>query len=206
LSLRERLRLQSIRDPLTGLFSRRYLEESAARELARCERRDCPLSLLMLDIDHFKAFNDLHGHAGGDALLARFGKLLAEHSRGEDIACRYGGEEFTLILPEAPAEAALQRAEAIRAAVGGMRVRHMDRELPKVTVSIGVATFPADGDSARGADAGRGRGAVSRQAQRPQPDRAGASLARVIRSSSVVSTRASQGRARYFPARRRCAR
>ena len=145
LSLRERLRLQSIRDPLTGLFNRRYLEESGARELARCERRGLPLSLMMLDIDHFKAFNDVHGHAGGDALLARFGTLLAEHSRGEDIACRYGGEEFTLILPEAPAEAALQRAEAIRAAVEAMRVEHMGRELPQVTVSIGVATFPADG-------------------------------------------------------------
>src|SRR3546814_4298420 len=75
----------------------------------------------MLDIDHFKAFNDVHGHAGGDALLAQFGKLLAEHSRGEDIACRYGGEEFTLILPEAPAEAALQRAGAICSAVEAMR-------------------------------------------------------------------------------------
>src|SRR3546814_7045270 len=87
----------------------------------------------MLDIDHFKAFNDVHGHAGGDALLAQFGKLLAEHSRGEDIACRYGGEEFTLILPEAPAGAALQRATAICSAVEAMRVQHMGRELPPVT-------------------------------------------------------------------------
>ncbi|WP_417471564.1 diguanylate cyclase [Luteimonas mephitis] len=147
LSLRERLRLQSIREPLTGLFNRRYLEESATRELARCARRELPLSLMMLDIDHFKAFNDVHGHAGGDALLAAFGTLLAEHSRGEDIACRYGGEEFTLILPEAPVDAALQRAEAIRAAVETMRVQHMGRELPRVTVSIGVAAFPAHGDS-----------------------------------------------------------
>src|SRR3546814_375259 len=147
LSLRESLRLQSIRDPLTGLFNRRYLEESATRELARCERRGLPLSLLMLDIDHFKAFNDVHGHAGGDALLAQFGKLLAEHSRGEDIACRYGGEEFTLILPEAPAEAALQRATAICGAVEAMRVQHMGRELPPVTASIGAATFPADGNN-----------------------------------------------------------
>ena len=145
LSLRERLRLQSIREPLTGLFNRRYLEESATRELARCARRDLPLSLMMLDIDHFKAFNDVHGHAGGDALLAQFGKLLAEHSRGEDIACRYGGEEFTLILPEAPADTALQRAETIRMAVEAMRVQHMGHDLPQVTVSIGVSTFPANG-------------------------------------------------------------
>ncbi len=147
LSLRERLRMQSIREPLTGLFNRRYLEESGVRELARCERRGLPLSLMMLDIDHFKTFNDVHGHAGGDALLARFGRLLVEHCRGEDIACRYGGEEFTLILPEARAGVALQRAEAIRAAVESMRVQHMGRELPQVTVSIGVATFPADGAS-----------------------------------------------------------
>jgi len=145
LSLRERLRVQSIRDPLTGMFNRRYLEESATREIARCQRRGLPLSLLMLDIDHFKAFNDVHGHAGGDALLAQFGKLLAEHSRGEDIACRYGGEEFTLIMPEAPAEAALQRATAICSAVEAMRVQHMGRELPRVTVSIGVAAFPDHG-------------------------------------------------------------
>lgn len=147
LSLRERLRLQSIREPLTGLFNRRYLEESATRELARCARRELPLSLMMLDIDHFKAFNDVHGHAGGDALLAQFGKLLAEHSRGEDIACRYGGEEFTLILPEAGIEAALQRAEAIRMAIAKMRVQHMGHALPQVTVSIGVAGFPGDGDT-----------------------------------------------------------
>ena len=145
LSLRERLRLQSIREPLTGLFNRRYLEESATREIARCQRRQLPLSLMMLDIDHFKAFNDVHGHAGGDALLAQFGKLLQEHSRGEDIACRYGGEEFTLILPEAGIEAALQRAQAIRAAVEKMRVVHLGKELPHVTVSIGVAAFPGDG-------------------------------------------------------------
>src|SRR3546814_7109046 len=100
----------------------------------------------MLDIDHFKAFNDVHGHAGGDALLAQFGKLLAEHSRGEDIACRYGGEEFTLILPEAPAGAALQRATAICSAVEAMRVQHMGRELPPVTASIGAATFPTHGN------------------------------------------------------------
>ena len=102
---------------------------------------------MMLDIDHFKAFNDVHGHAGGDALLAQFGKLLQEHSRGEDIACRYGGEEFTLILPEAGIEAALQRAQAIRTAVESMRVQHLGRELPQVTVSIGVSAFPGDGET-----------------------------------------------------------
>jgi len=147
LHLQERLRIQSIREPLTGLFNRRYLEESLARELARCERRSLPLSLMMFDLDHFKAFNDLHGHPGGDALLAAFGQLLQAHARVEDIACRYGGEEFTLILPEASLEVARARAEQIRQAVQAMRVVHLGRELPPVTVSIGVAAHAGHGDS-----------------------------------------------------------
>jgi diguanylate cyclase (GGDEF)-like protein len=148
LALQERLRIQSIRDPLSGLFNRRYLEESLARELARCERRALPLALLMLDLDHFKAFNDLHGHPGGDALLAGFGRLLASLVRGEDIACRYGGEEFTLILPEATPELAGRRAAEIVEAVRALRVEHLGSELPAVTVSIGVAAFEGAGDSA----------------------------------------------------------
>ena len=145
LDLQERLRIQSIREPLTGLFNRRYLEESLEREIRRCERRGLPLSLMMLDLDHFKAFNDLHGHAGGDALLSGFGQVLQKLSRAEDIACRYGGEEFTLILPEADLKVACERAEAIRAEVETMRIRHLGQELPAVTVSIGVATFPRHG-------------------------------------------------------------
>ncbi|MGN6224601.1 diguanylate cyclase [Pseudoxanthomonas sp.] len=145
LELQERLRIQSIREPLTGLFNRRYLEESLARELARCERRGLPLSVMMMDLDHFKAFNDLHGHVGGDTLLSGFGQLLLRLARAEDIACRYGGEEFTLILPETDAETARERAESIRAAVAAMRIRHMGQELPAVTVSIGVASFPLNG-------------------------------------------------------------
>lgn len=148
LELQERLRIQSIREPLTGLFNRRYLEESLSRELSRCQRRGLPLALIMLDLDHFKAFNDLHGHVGGDALLAGFGRLLQSLSRPEDIACRYGGEEFTLILPEVGMPAALARAEAIRGAVQAMRVRHLGQELPGVTVSIGVACHPDHGDGA----------------------------------------------------------
>lgn len=147
LSLQDRLRQQSIRDPLSGLFNRRYLEESASRELTRCARHELPLSLLMFDIDHFKSFNDVHGHAGGDAVLAQFGKLLQAMSRGEDIACRYGGEEFTLILPEADLDAARERAEAIRVAVEAMQVSHLGKPLPQVTVSIGVAGFPAHGQA-----------------------------------------------------------
>ncbi len=146
LSLQDRLRQQSIRDPLTGLFNRRYLEESTTRELSRCARRDLPLSLLMLDIDHFKVFIDVHGHAGGDAVLAHFGNLLQSMTRGEDIACRYGGEEFTLILPEADVPAATARAEAIRTAVEAMQVPHLGKILPQVTISVGVAGYPEHGN------------------------------------------------------------
>jgi diguanylate cyclase (GGDEF)-like protein len=142
LRLQETLRQQSIRDALTGLFNRRYLEESLPRELARCERRQLPLALLMLDLDHFKAFNDAHGHDGGDTLLAAFGRLLQVSCRSEDIPCRYGGEEFTLILPEADLDIAMQRAQEIRHAVEAMSVTHLQRAIGGITVSIGIALFP----------------------------------------------------------------
>jgi diguanylate cyclase (GGDEF)-like protein len=145
LRLRETLRVQSLRDPLTGLFNRRYLEENLARELQRCERRSLPLSLLMLDVDNFKRFNDQHGHAAGDAVLSHVGRTLEALVRGEDLACRYGGEEFTLILPEADAATAIARAETIRRTVAMTTLLHMGQTLGPVTMSIGVASFPADG-------------------------------------------------------------
>ncbi|WP_394686461.1 diguanylate cyclase [uncultured Xanthomonas sp.] len=145
LRLRESLRLQSIRDPLTGLFNRRYLEESLNHELARCGRRQMPLSLLMLDVDHFKQFNDLHGHGGGDALLAAVGQMLSTRLRGEDIACRYGGEEFTVILPETGPEQAQAIAEQIRSAAQQLSATVDGKALPAVTMSIGVASYARDG-------------------------------------------------------------
>ena len=148
LRLRETLRRQSIRDPLTGLFNRRYLEESLAREVARCQRRQMPMVVLMLDIDHFKAFNDLHGHPGGDTLLAAFGRLLQSSCRLEDIPCRYGGEEFTLILPEADASVGLDRARSLLLATSQLAVAHNGLTLPRVTVSIGLAVLPRDGNNA----------------------------------------------------------
>ncbi|OAX88014.1 histidine kinase [Xanthomonas nasturtii] len=146
LRLRESLRRQSIRDALTGLYNRRYLEESLSHELARCARRGLPLSVLMLDVDHFKQFNDSQGHAGGDLLLAAVGELLLTRLRAEDVACRYGGEEFTVILPEADGEEALRVAEQIRGHIAALAVSDGARSLPKVTASIGVASFPADGE------------------------------------------------------------
>jgi diguanylate cyclase (GGDEF)-like protein len=148
LRLQDSLRTQSIRDPLTGLYNRRYLEESLTRELARCDRLNKPVSVLMVDLDHFKRFNDTHGHDGGDALLTHAGRLLQAHCRAEDIACRFGGEEFTVILPEVDAERAGARAEQIRTAIESLDVRHLRERLSSVTTSIGVATFPASATEA----------------------------------------------------------
>ncbi len=142
LKLRETLRLQAIRDPLTGLYNRRYLEETLDREFHRVQRKGAPLGIMMLDLDHFKQFNDSFGHEAGDALLNAVGHYLKTHVRTEDIACRYGGEEFTLILPEAVLSAILQRAEEIRQGVQQLQVRHQKQLLGGVTVSIGVAVYP----------------------------------------------------------------
>jgi len=145
LRLKEKLKQQSIRDPLTHLFNRRYLEESFERELARCKRRNLPLSLLMIDLDHFKKFNDTHGHPGGDALLSNFGRLLRSLCRREDIPCRYGGEEFVMLLPECDIDCAKARAITINQATAELQVKHQNLTLSPVTASIGVATFPDHG-------------------------------------------------------------
>lgn len=145
IQLRETLRTQSLRDPLTGLFNRRYLQENLARELHRCERRQLPLSVMMLDVDRFKAFNDTHGHAAGDALLGHVGRIIAGAIRAEDMACRYGGEEFTIVMPETDAATAFERAETIRGALETATVLHLRQTLGPVTASIGVSTYPGDG-------------------------------------------------------------
>lgn len=145
LELRDTLRYQSIRDPLTGLFNRRYMEESLERELRRAARNHHPLSILMVDLDHFKRFNDTFGHDGGDALLRELSALLQTHIRGSDIASRYGGEEFTLILPEAGLEVAHQRAEHLREAIMHLDAYYNNQRFGPVTLSIGVATYPQHG-------------------------------------------------------------
>jgi diguanylate cyclase (GGDEF)-like protein/PAS domain S-box-containing protein len=145
LRLHETLRSQSIRDPLTGLFNRRFMEESLALELRRAVRNQRPLGVIMLDLDHFKRFNDTFGHDAGDTLLRELSTLVQTNIRGEDIACRYGGEEFTLILPEGNAEVTQQRAEALREAIKRLDVRHRGQPLGRMTASLGVAVFPAHG-------------------------------------------------------------
>ncbi len=143
LKLQENLRQQSIRDALTGLYNRRYMEESLAQELSRADRARRPCSVIMLDVDHFKRFNDTYGHQAGDALLRGLGSFLRSHVRGEDIPCRYGGEEFILILGGADAAGAAHRAEQIRAGVEQeFKVPFEGGFLPQVTISLGVATYP----------------------------------------------------------------
>jgi diguanylate cyclase (GGDEF)-like protein len=145
LRLRETLRLQSIRDSLTGLFNRRYMEESLARELRRAARNQRSLGAIMLDLDHFKRFNDTFGHEAGDTLLRELGEFLRTRTRREDIACRYGGEEFAVILPEASIEATQHRAERLRAEFKHLNVQHRGQSLGTVTLSLGVAVFPEHG-------------------------------------------------------------
>jgi diguanylate cyclase (GGDEF)-like protein len=145
LKLRETLRDQSIRDPLTGLFNRRYMEESLALEVLRAGRRHGALGVVMLDLDHFKRFNDAYGHDSGDQVLREVGALLIQRTRGGDIACRYGGEEFTLILPEMPLDLVCKRVEEIRLALKQLNMRHHGQSLGSVTISAGVAMFPEQG-------------------------------------------------------------
>ncbi len=142
LKLRETLRTQSIRDTLTGLFNRRYMEESLAREIPRAQRKNMPVGIIMLDIDHFKVFNDTNGHEAGDMVLREMGAVLQNQIRGEDIVCRYGGEEFIIILPEANQAVTMQRAEQIRQAIKAMRVEYRRQPLGVISISLGVAIFP----------------------------------------------------------------
>ena len=139
--LRETLREQSARDLLTGLFNRRYMEESLDRELRRAGREGYSLGLLMMDLDHFKDLNDNFGHEAGDLMLRSVGDFLGSSVRGEDVACRFGGEEFVVILPRASLENTRRRAEALREGMKSLQLEPPGRR-PSVTISIGVACSP----------------------------------------------------------------
>lgn len=143
--LREALRIQSIRDPLTGLFNRRYLEETLEIEFARASRAKTPLSIMMIDVDHFKRFNDNFGHDAGDAVLKAVAQALNGGMRRGDITCRYGGEEFTIFAPGAALQDGERRADVLRQTVAAMSLVHNGRPLGSITASFGVAAFPLHG-------------------------------------------------------------
>jgi diguanylate cyclase (GGDEF)-like protein len=145
IKLRDTLKQQATRDPLTGLFNRRYMEETLVRELHRAERHGIPLGIIMVDIDHFRRFNNNFGHEAGDLVLKELGKFLQNNIRKEDVACRYGGEEFTLILPGAALDITQKRAEALRRTAQHMQLYFNDQLLDSISLSFGVAIFPDHG-------------------------------------------------------------
>ncbi len=149
IKLRDALRTQSIRDALTGLYNRRYLEETLDRELRRAARAQQSLGILMIDLDHFKTFNDTYGHDAGDTVLRETAASLAKGIRAEDFVCRFGGEEFVVILPTANLDASHARAERLRVNLRELTILHQGKSMGMITISVGVASFPAHGASAK---------------------------------------------------------
>ncbi len=146
-SLQAKLTEQVIRDPLTGLYNRRYLDSIVARELARCEREAKHLSIMMVDVDHFKKVNDTYGHQGGDEVLKKLATFFQEKVRASDVACRYGGEEFLILLPNMSPDIAFARANNWRAEFE--RICVMFGDIPiRATLSIGIASYPHHGETA----------------------------------------------------------
>ncbi len=144
-TLRENLRYQSIRDPLTTLYNRRYLEEFLNKQIAQSERNNESISILMMDLDHFKRINDVHGHDAGDMVLKEFSKILIDDTRPGDIAARFGGEEFIIVFYDTDLDSAYKRAEDIRFNVSRLLIKYGADVLSKITVSIGVSSYPKDG-------------------------------------------------------------
>ena len=143
-ALQEQLREQAIRDPLTGFYNRLQLNEFFDRELGLAERSQKPLSIVLGDIDHFKRVNDTFGHLAGDAVLKQFSNQLHTTFRATDISCRYGGEEFLILLPDTDLETAAERAEQMRAAIADNPVPYGMFTVP-ITASFGVSFYPRDG-------------------------------------------------------------
>ncbi len=148
LKLREKLREEAIHDPLTGMCNRRNLEENLGRELHRARRANSPLCAVMLDLDNFKPFNDTFGHDAGDSLLRQLGQMLRKKLRKSDISCRYGGDEFVLVLPDSSLADAQRRVEQIRVLVKELQIRNGGPPLDTITVSAGVACASEHGSTA----------------------------------------------------------
>lgn len=143
-ALQNQLLNQAIHDPLTGLYNRLFLNESIERELALAERQGYPISVVMSDLDHFKQINDSYGHLAGDEVLQHFSGIMVRHSRSSDFNCRYGGEEFFLLMPNTTEQTACERAELLCHSLAERPVRVNGLDI-LMTASFGVATFPADG-------------------------------------------------------------
>jgi diguanylate cyclase (GGDEF)-like protein len=183
-ALQVKLREQAVRDPLTGLFNRRYLKETLDREISRARREDLTIGIMIMDIDEFKNVNDMFGHSAGDLMLQAMGDLLRVNTRAEDIVCRYGGEEFVIVMPGASLQIAYERAELIRVKFEQMWVPY-DGELLHATISLGVAAYPihgTDGEDAliradralyQAKEDGRNRVVVYRSGTKPLPKDAG---------------------------------
>lgn len=144
--LQSQLREQAVRDSLTGLFNRRYLEETLDRELARAARESYPVSIIMIDIDHFKRINDTYGHEAGDVMLKALGDMLMNHSRRGDFACRFGGEEFLIVMPNMTPVIVQERATSLRQSLKALAVQYGNHILT-ATYSMGIASYPANGDT-----------------------------------------------------------
>jgi diguanylate cyclase (GGDEF)-like protein/PAS domain S-box-containing protein len=147
LQLREALLQQSIRDPLTGLYNRRYLQEALFREMAHSRRNQSGFAVLMIDVDHFKQFNDSFGHHAGDLVLQSVARVIEAQFRRSDVACRFGGEEFTVLLPGTGLELAQRLAHGLLDGIRGLVLSHEGRPLDRITASLGLALFPDHGSS-----------------------------------------------------------
>jgi diguanylate cyclase (GGDEF)-like protein len=147
IQLNERLARQSVRDPLTGLFNRRFMIESLEREIKRAERNQTQVGIIMADIDHFKQFNDKYGHAAGDEVLTQMGGFFKAGLRGSDVSCRYGGEEFVFFLPESSAENTFKRADQMREEVKNLTLHYGGELLASITLSMGISTYPDQGSN-----------------------------------------------------------
>ncbi len=146
IKLRELLKNQATRDPLTNLYNRRYLDEALPREIYQAKRYNHPLSVLMLDIDHFKTINDTYGHKAGDMVLKNVASVLQALSRKGDISCRYGGEEFLIVLQESTIKDAVKHAQKLRKEVAGLSFSWKGKDMKSIKISIGVASYPAHGE------------------------------------------------------------
>ena len=144
--LQEELRSQAIRDPLTGLYNRRYMEESLNQRINEARRSNTLLQVVMCDIDFFKKFNDDFSHAAGDLVLVQLAKIFKEFFRGSDISCRYGGEEFVFVLPDAGSGDIIKRLHLLQEKINQLKLEYDGKTLPPVTMSFGLASYKDDMD------------------------------------------------------------